>query len=77
MPLGFCFINDCELLIYLCKILSSSLWQLKVICLNMLFLVLWAKWKGVQTAALLHGPVVKDRVSYFKSRGLVGCGYDR
>jgi hypothetical protein len=48
---------------------------------NVLFLALWAKCKwvqGVQTAVLLHGPpVVKDMVSYFKSRGLVGWGYDR
>jgi hypothetical protein len=30
---------------------------------------------GVQTAALLHGPVEKDMVSYLKSRGLVVWGY--
>jgi hypothetical protein len=42
-----------------------------------MFLLLWAKGKKVQTAVLLHGPVVKDRVSYLKSRGLLGWGYDR
>jgi hypothetical protein len=48
---------------------------IKGICLKVLFLVLWAKCKVVQdlkTGVLLHGPIVKDMVSYLNSTGLTG-----
>jgi hypothetical protein len=80
MLLGLNHTNSREFLIYLCKNVNYQSLTKRGDLFKLFFLDLWAKGKGVQgvqTAVVLHGPVVKGMVSYLKCSELIGWGYDR